>query len=98
MTPILLTADRLFDGSGSAARLHPVLHLAGERIVSIDQGPIPPTGASRDRFDFPGCTILPGLIDTHVHLVFSAADTHEAIVDQISRETDEELLARALAN
>src|SRR5262249_28287765 len=50
------------------------------------------------RFDFPGCTILPGLIDTHVHLVFSAADSNEAVIEQVGRETGEQLLARALAN
>jgi imidazolonepropionase-like amidohydrolase len=34
------------------------------------------------RLDFPGCTILPGLVDSHVHLTFSAGpvplhDLHE---------------------
>jgi imidazolonepropionase-like amidohydrolase len=99
MTSILLTADRLFDGTGTAALRRPVVRVAGQRILSVGAGPIPP---SRDddgaRYDFPGCTILPGLIDTHVHLVFCAADTNEAIVAQVARETDEELLARASAN
>jgi imidazolonepropionase-like amidohydrolase len=33
-----------------------------------------------------------------VHLVFSALETNEAIIAQVGRESDEELLARALAN
>src|SRR5262249_46218502 len=49
-------------------------------------------------FDFPGCTILPGLIDTHVHLVFSALHSHAAIIEQVTGETDGQLLGRALAN
>ncbi|MSR54623.1 MAG: hypothetical protein EXS09_15245 [Gemmataceae bacterium] len=47
---------------------------------------------------FLGCTILPGLIDTHVHLVFSAAETNEEIIAFVGRESDEELVDRALAN
>jgi imidazolonepropionase-like amidohydrolase len=41
---------------------------------------------------------LPGLIDTHVHLVMSAQPTNEAIIDLVLRESDEQLVARSLAN
>jgi imidazolonepropionase-like amidohydrolase len=51
-----------------------------------------------DLHDFPGCTILPGLIDTHVHLVMSAQATNEAIIAQVTGETDDQLLQRSLAN
>jgi imidazolonepropionase-like amidohydrolase len=98
MTSVLLTADRLFDGTGGPTVAHPVLRIAGERIESVERSLLPPAGCSGERFDFPGCTILPGLIDTHVHLIFCAAETNEAIVEQVGRETDDELLARALAN
>src|SRR5919204_6134367 len=98
MTTLLVTADRLFDGTGAATVRRPVLRLAGERLEAVDQGPLPPGPGSVERIDFPGCTILPGLIDTHVHLIFCAADTNEAIVEQVGRESDGELLARALAN
>jgi imidazolonepropionase-like amidohydrolase len=95
MPALLLTADRLFDGSGAACVDHPVLAIDGGRIQTLTAaGPAPPG----ERHDFPGCTILPGLIDTHVHLVFSATDSNEAIIEQVGRETSEELLARALAN
>jgi imidazolonepropionase-like amidohydrolase len=98
MEPILLTADRLFDGTGNATRLRPTVRIVGESITSIEGGLLPPAACSGQRFDFPGCTILPGLIDTHVHLVFSALETNEAIIEQVTRESDDQLLARALAN
>jgi imidazolonepropionase-like amidohydrolase len=96
MKPCILTADRCFDGTGSSIILQPVIQVDGERIGRIGQGPVAPGAGTR--FDFPGCTILPGLIDTHVHLIFSAAATNEAIIEQVQRESDEQLLERALAN
>src|SRR4051812_15356668 len=98
MTTLLLTADRLFDGSGGPTLVRPTLRLDGERIEGVDTSLLPPASCTGERFDFPGCTILPGLIDTHVHLAFSALATNEAIIDQVTRETDAELLARAEQN
>src|SRR5262249_4216332 len=98
MTPLLLTADRLFDGTGTAALVRPTLRLTEGRIAPVERGLLPPSACGGDRFDFPGCTILPGLIDTHVHLVFSALATNEAVIEQVGRESDDELLRRALAN
>jgi imidazolonepropionase-like amidohydrolase len=98
MSSLFVTADRLFDGTGSASTVRPILTLAGDRIEAIGSGLLPTPGCSGERFDFPGCTILPGLIDTHVHLVLSALETNEAIVEQTTRDSDEALLERALAN
>jgi imidazolonepropionase-like amidohydrolase len=98
MDPLLITADRLFDGLSATPLLRPLVRVADGRIESADRLLLSPATCSGRRFDFPGCTLLPGLIDTHVHLVFCAADTNEAVIEQVGRETDEELLARALAN
>jgi imidazolonepropionase-like amidohydrolase len=98
MTSLILTADRLFDGSGSAAIVRPTLRLTGERVEAVERGLLPPAGCSGERLDFSGCTILPGLIDTHVHLIFSALETNEAIIEQVGRESEDQLIARALAN
>jgi imidazolonepropionase-like amidohydrolase len=95
---MFITADRLFDGTGAAIMLRPVVRVADGRIESVQRSLLPPATCSGERLDFPGCTILPGLIDTHVHLVFSGADSNEAIIEQVGRETEEQLLARALAN
>lgn len=88
---LVLSADRLFDGTGAATVNRPRLRIRSGQVVEDASGP-------EETLDFPGCTILPGLIDTHVHLVFCAAPTHAEIVTQVGRETDGELLTRALSN
>jgi imidazolonepropionase-like amidohydrolase len=98
MSDILITADRLFDGTGAACLVRPTIKVSAVVIQMVERGLLPPPGCSGERFDFPGCTILPGFIDTHVHLVMSALPTNEAIIAQVERESDEELLARGLAN
>jgi imidazolonepropionase-like amidohydrolase len=97
MTPFTIAADRLFDGSGRPAFSRPMMSISADRIQAVQQG-TGPTVSQVARFEFPGCTIIPGLIDTHVHLIFSAADTNEAVIEQVRGESDQELLERALAN
>jgi imidazolonepropionase-like amidohydrolase len=96
MNPIRITADRIWDGTGGPTRRHTLLQINGDRVELVEEHYEP--GPSENRFAFPGCTVLPGLIDTHVHLVMAALETNEAIIEQVGRESDEELLRRALAN
>jgi imidazolonepropionase-like amidohydrolase len=98
MEPIYLTADRLFDGTGTATLVRPLVSIVDGRIDSVQRGLLAPPTCTGERADFPGCTILPGLIDTHVHLIFSAADTNEEVIEQVGRESEEELFARAAGN
>jgi imidazolonepropionase-like amidohydrolase len=91
MNPLCITADGLWDGLG---RQPPRLQICGDKIEQVgDAVGVPPHAEH-----FAGCTILPGLIDTHVHLVMSALPTNEAIIAQVRSETDEQLVDRALAN
>jgi imidazolonepropionase-like amidohydrolase len=92
MTDLLLTADRLFDGEALLPKS--VVHIRDGRIASVGTR----SSEAGSRLDFPGCTILPGLIDTHVHLVFSALDTNAAIIEQVTGESDAQLLDRATRN
>ena len=98
MNQILLTADRLWDGTGSPTLARPVVRIADQSIDSVDRALLPPATCSGERVDFPGCTILPGLIDTHVHLVMSALDTNEAIIAKVRSESEGQLLKRIEAN
>src|SRR5882672_2382634 len=75
MEPLVLTADWLFDGVSAWPLLRPLVRVADGQVQAVDRQLLTPATCSGQRFDFPGCTLLPGLIDTHVHLVFSAADT-----------------------
>jgi imidazolonepropionase-like amidohydrolase len=93
----VLRGSRLIDGTGAP----PI----GDAAVVIVDGQVSaagkaselnlPTGAGVVIHDYPGCTLLPGLIDSHTHLMFSASD--HALDDAI-RDSDETLLLRGLAN
>lgn len=98
MNQILITADRLWDGMSDRTMPRPVVRVGGETIDSVEGALLPPASCSGERVDFPGCTIIPGLIDTHVHLVMSAQATNEAIIEQVTSETDAERIARIEAN
>jgi imidazolonepropionase-like amidohydrolase len=43
-------------------------------------------------------TVLPGLIDTHVHLTFNAASTHAEVRGALAEESDARLALRGIAN
>ncbi|MDG6105104.1 amidohydrolase family protein [Dactylosporangium aurantiacum] len=66
---VAIRAGALFDGVSTTLVHDPVLVLDGPTIVRVDQ-PTVPEGAQV--VDLPGTTLLPGLIDTHVHLAFDA--------------------------
>ncbi|SEG60265.1 Imidazolonepropionase [Nonomuraea solani] len=65
----------------------------GATIVSV--GPRGSAGEAGEVLDLPGCTVLPGLVDAHVHLGFDAQ------VDPVTRrspESDHRLLLRMAEN
>jgi imidazolonepropionase-like amidohydrolase len=70
---ILLSADRLVDGTGGPAVERGAVAVQGNRIAAV--GALEEL-ASRfpdaRRLDFPGATLLPGFVDSHVHATFSA--------------------------
>jgi imidazolonepropionase-like amidohydrolase len=60
--PITIRAGTLIDGKGGVAR-NAVITVNGERIAGIGPG-----DNGRVTYDFSSLTVLPGLIDTHVHI------------------------------
>ena len=66
----LYSGARIFDGMGATLENHAVL-IENERIQRI--GPEKEfSGFDRKKIDIKGRTLLPGLIDCHVHLVYCA--------------------------
>jgi imidazolonepropionase-like amidohydrolase len=64
---VVVTADRMVDVLAGKVVERPVVVIADGRIVSVGAaGSAVPSGAKR--IDLPGKTLLPGLIDMHVHL------------------------------
>ncbi|MEU0797451.1 amidohydrolase family protein [Amycolatopsis sp. NPDC005961] len=66
-----IRAARLFDGVGSAFVADPLVVLDGATILGVESGGTAPVGA--EVVDLAGTTLLPGLVDTHVHLAFDAS-------------------------
>ena len=63
--PTLVTADALIDGSGAVYRPGALL-FEGDRVAAAGDRGAAPSGTQQLHFE--GATILPGLIDCHVHL------------------------------
>jgi imidazolonepropionase-like amidohydrolase len=83
-----LKAGWLFDGTGAAPRAEPLVVVEGDRIRSVDFGVPPPPDAAV--VDLGPVTLLPGLIDTHVHLAFDASDDPVA---HLAQRSDDEVLS-----
>ena len=90
--PLLLRPDRVFDG----AAMHPgwSVLVEGERIVAAGPDLAAPAGA--ETVALPGTTLMPGLIDAHVHLFLHPYD-ETSWNDQVLKEPLSLRVARAVA-
>lgn len=94
-----IAADRLIDGRSERPQDGGAVLVQGTRIVAT--GPatevVCPDGSELDTdLSFPGCTLLPGLIDVHAHLTFGTAGrTYEQVMRE---DSDDLMLVRAVRN
>ncbi len=84
---IAIRAGRLIDGKSDRPILNALIVIEGDRIVSVTPGGTPPAGA--ELVDLSRATVLPGLIDTHTHLLLQG--------DITAAEYDEQLLKESIA-
>ena len=63
----VITAERVLDGTGRVLEGHGVVVRDGRIAAVAPRADLPAEGR---RYHFPGGAILPGLIDTHVHLTW----------------------------
>ncbi|MCX4244353.1 metal-dependent hydrolase family protein [Paraliomyxa miuraensis] len=81
---VLLRDARLIDGTGAAPREHVDVLVERGRIAQIGPGLPPPQGAQV--IELHGRTLLPGLIDAHVHLSASPPASYaQGVVDDLGR-------------
>jgi imidazolonepropionase-like amidohydrolase len=88
-----LRAAWLFEGTGSALIPDPLVVIDGGTIVAVGSGAPAPDGA--DVVDLGGAALLPGLVDTHVHLAFDASADPVAALAARSDEEAIEAMIRA---
>ena len=94
---LVIAADRMVVGTGGAVLPSTAVAIGDGRIVEIGEAErmrqrVPPFV---QWIDFPGCTLLPGLIDAHVHLTFSAGTF---ITRDLLADDDATMLLRGVAN
>lgn len=65
---LAIRAGRLIDGTGAAPVEHPLVLVEGGRIGAVLTGPAAEVPAGWEEIDATGYTLLPGLIDAHLHL------------------------------
>jgi imidazolonepropionase-like amidohydrolase len=61
---LIVRADRLIDGSGAEPVSGPTVVVEDDRFAAVGAS----TPGDGERVDLDGCTLLPGLIDAHVHV------------------------------
>lgn len=84
----------LIDGQGGPPVEDGALVVDGERIAWVGTSGDAPSAEGMTTTDLAGCTLIPGLIDAHVHVCWNGA---EEITDLLKRERDE-LLLEAVAS
>lgn len=94
---LILRGKQLIDGTGAAPLPAPLVLIEDTHIAALHSGPTcPEAWGSVDRIlDYSACTLLPGLIDAHVHLIWSG--TADPVAD-LSRDSNAHLLLRAAEN
>lgn len=99
ITPLrtAVRASRLFDGTGPTVSAEPLVVIEDGRISSVDFGRdiVVPPGV--ELVELPGATLLPGLVDTHVHLAFDAGPDPVAALAGRDDETVLAAMAQAAA-
>ena len=67
---LAIRAGKLIDGKNDVPIIRALILIEGDKIVSVTSEGTPPKDV--EVIDLSNATVLPGLIDTHTHLLFSA--------------------------
>ena len=86
--PILIKAGRLIDGRSAQAQSNVGILIEGERIRAV--GPLAQVQVQAPNarvIDLSQMTVLPGLIDTHTHLLLQGDITSQEYEDQLLKQS-----------
>ena len=78
----ILRPELLIDGTGTPPRKEVIVAVEGTKILFVgSEGEFePPSGRDVRHMDLAGKTILPGLVDDHVHLALGTSGGYEAMM------------------
>ena len=78
-TQILITGGRLIDGTGAAPQPDTDVLVEPDRIVNIGKGAAEQADPDCKRIDASGKTVMPGLIDAHLHCTFDDVQSNDEL-------------------
>ncbi len=81
MKTVLIAGGNVIDGTGSAAQAKTDVLLKGDRIVAVGKNLIIDAAdrANAETIDASGLTVMPGLIDAHVHVTLGEPRTNDEL-------------------
>ncbi len=82
---IAIRAGKLIDGKGGAPMANALIVIEDKKIVSVTAAGSPPAGA--EVIDLSKFTVLPGLIDTHTHILLNGDITAEEYDEQLLKQS-----------
>ena len=94
----LLRCGKLIDGSGKPGKLDMAVYLEDSVIKEVISWGEVPSADKASFVDYSDFVVVPGFIDTHVHLVATALQDHEATRLAWVSSTHAELMAVAARN
>ena len=87
-TGVIIENVRIFNGTSDRLSAPSNVLIVGNIIKAISSAPISaPPGAAIERIQGGGRTLMPGLIDNHVHITMSASSQRDLIDPNVSVET-----------
>jgi len=89
----IIECGALIDGISSQPRYNQVITIVGERITLVDAGP----ASASNVIDLSDYTCMPGLIDTHSHMVEDYGDINDLSVYFTRKSTKQQEIATVLA-
>jgi hypothetical protein len=88
MSPESILAGWLVDGSGQPHRENVLLTINNGTITQIEEA-TPEKTRQQEVIDFSHCTLLPGLIDAHIHLFMSGTEDLDIREKQLTQTFDD---------
>ena len=95
---VRIRAGALIDGASAYLRENVTLEISDGRIKSIQDSKPPGENEPPLDWDYSDRVLIPGLIDSHVHLCFNAGPDHEEVMTELLNSDGQRLLARAIRN